>query len=281
MPPTFDHLKGGVKFDRPTDPAFPPLAFARVGALPAAFPRKGFRVVGSPQKQRRAGSCLPHGYSAAVEAWAKEHRHADFQVSIMDWYFGGRYLEGNGAETVDGGTYPTKGRAWSDQYGLLSAARAPYDDSQVTLWRPKPEWAADRRTLRAGFDPIPVERDSILYALGMEEMCVPWCHRATGGIDQVGADGNEVYIANGQQWGHCRLLCAWDMDRPMPDGTGAFGSLNWWGLDPSHGITGRWGIAHPTQPEWADGFSWISFNSFFKGFVDDTARLVRVPMVNP
>lgn len=278
MAPTFnDSLKGGVKFDRPPDPAFPPLSFARVGALPAGFPRRGFRTVGLAQKQARAGSCLPHGYAAAVEAWAREHAHAQFEASIMDWYFGGRWLEGTGQEAIDGGTFPSKGRAWADEYGLLSSARAPYVDSEVTTWRPKPEWAADRALLRTKFEPIPVDRDPILYALGVEQMCVPWCHGATAGIDQVDrTTGAELYVPNGQQWGHCRLLCAWDLDRPMPDGMGAFGSLNWWGR------TGApWGIAHPTQPaSWPDGFSWISFASFFKpGFVMDVARITVPPKI--
>jgi hypothetical protein len=275
----FDHLKGGVKFDQPPDPAFPPLAFSRAGSvLPPDFPRAGSRRLARPQKQKRAGSCVPHGKSYLIESYVLEFVLADFQVSIMDWYFGGRWIEGNGAETVDGGQFPSKARQWADEYGLLSATRAPYVDSQVTIWRPRPEWAADRIELRAKLEPIPVERDTILYALGVEKRVVSICHRATDGIDNIPANGNERYIPSSQRWGHCRDIDAWDLDRVFADGIGGVRLLNWWG-DPDAGMP--WGVGIPGT-EWRDGTSWMSFNSLLApGFVDDADRLVVAPNVRP
>lgn len=276
----FAHLKGGVRFDQPTDPAFPPLAFARAGLVLPAIPDEGYLLLSDPQKQRRAGSCVPHGYGGCVESRAKLSG-IDFQVSIQDWYFGGRYLEGNGAERRDGGTYPSLARRWAREYGLLGADRAPYDDSTVTTWRPKAEWAADRRLLGCEFDPLPVSRDSLLYELAVNRGLVPVCHAGTKGIDNVGADGMERFVPldpNEKPWGHCRDLCGWNL-RLLPEQGGCGLVWNWWD---------GFGIPHPRAhldnrfELHRDSFSWISFRDLVnRAFVQDAARLATPPRLFP
>lgn len=274
----FDKFFGGVLFDPPVDPAFPPVSFAYADVNTIGIPRKMFPLLGGPQFQKRAGSCLPHGYAACVESWAaNQPEPIDLQISIMDWYFGARWLAGDAGRDV--GSYPTRGRQWSDQYGLLTAARAPYDDGAVNTWRPKSEWAADRLMLRSVFEPVPLMSDAFLAELA-KLGTLPVCHKVVGSINSVSrTTGYETFVDDGKNYGgHCRLLCGYDLDLQIPGYQAGAGLLfNWWE---------NFGIAHPMASsdsrfaEYHTSFSWVPLQTLEnKSFFQDAARLAVPPKV--
>jgi hypothetical protein len=266
------HLVGGVKFDPPADPAFPPVAWLYAQPLTETQPRSKFLVLGGMQYQSSAGSCTAHGYSTVPESYAAGIG-ADLNLCRQDMYFGARWLEGNGAERIDGGAYPSKVREWLRDYGTVTESRQPYDPRIVTTWRPPAEWAADRHLLSMVFEPMPLQVGPLLHEIGVNELPIAFCHAVTSAIDRVGPDGTE-HTDNGEVLGgHCRAVVGYDMDR----GGGAFLIRNSWK---------GWGVRHPlaaTDSRFAaqvDSFSWISFNEFVSpAFLQSADRLSLPPWI--
>ena len=107
---TFSHLIGGALYEvHPVEP----LSFgtAAVG-LPFGAPRRRFSTLSTPQFQKSAGSCVAQARAFTLESEAKSRLGPSVspQVSIQDAYRLFRALEGNGAETRDGGSYPSLAR---------------------------------------------------------------------------------------------------------------------------------------------------------------------------
>lgn len=264
----FLHLVGGALRD-PVDAAFPPVAF-KYGDPLDSLPRRAFTPLGTAQFQRRAGTCLPHAYAACVEAAVLP---SDLQVSIMDWYFGGRWLEHNGAEERDGGTYPSKGREWASRHGLVTAARAPYDDSAVKTWRPKAEWAADRALLACRFEPIPLTAEAILTEIA-NGGTVPVCHKVVDSIfDTSRVDGTERFIDGANLGGHCRLAMGYDLDESIDGERGVAYVWNWWE---------GFGVRHPSQGHIHDSVSRMRLSHLVHpAFLQNADRLATPPEVMP
>lgn len=249
----WSHLVGGVRIPR-ADPAFPPVAYSRpVGARP----KRAFAILSTPQHQAHASSCLPHAFIGALESEVKARTGADYQGSIQDCYFGARWLVGD--ETQDRGSFPGTAAQWLREYGSVSSVRAPYDPNTVTTWRPKPEWAAERRLLTADMPPIPASIDQIL-AEPAEGRCVPVCHHV---FDQMGGQASITGIetgpdAGGSRGGHCRNVCGYDDEVSVQGfGQGVVWVWNWWK---------GWGKPHPladTDSRYAafrDSFSMVPYS---------------------
>lgn len=261
MAGAFDSLIGGVKPD-PEDPDFP---LVRASAAPFAGPRRFFTTLGRPQFQRHAGSCTAHGYGAVIEA-AAQKIGADFDVCRQDLYFGSRWLEGNGAERVDGGAFPSKVREWCRTRGVLPEVVKPYNPDDVTTWRPPSFWSARRRLLACTFTPITLSADAIMAEVA-QDRAVAICHSVYAQMtDGLGADGVEKPPAGKSLGGHCRTVIGYDLDHP------AGPSLlvgNWWK---------GWGIAHPTNPAWRESCSWVPFKTLeAPRWLDTADRLAALP----
>lgn len=205
----------------------------------ASMPAEGFLPIGRVQRQRQAGSCVAHTYGAAIEADAAEIGALGYEVSLMDAYFGGRWIEGNGAEKRDGGIYPSKMIEWFENYGVLTDVRAPYNPDAVTTYRPDPRWASERALSRATFVPIATTKDAILGALERGRT-VAFCHFVHDSIFRVSRDtGDERVEPGANLGGHARLIVGWRDGRLLV--------MNWWE---------NFGVAHPVHAD-RGGFSWI------------------------
>lgn len=203
------------------------------------MPTEGFLPIGRIQRQRHAGSCVAHTYAAAIEADANKAGALGYEVSIMDAYFGGRWIEGNGAEKRDGGIYPSKMIAWFRDYGVLMDVRAPYDPNAVTTYRPDPRWAEERALSTAIFDQIPTTTNAILAALESGRH-VAFCHYVHDALFRVPRDTGREDVAPGAVLGgHARLIVGWR--------DGWLLVMNWWE---------NFGVPHPEHPD-KPGFSWI------------------------
>jgi len=203
------------------------------------MPTEGYLPIGRNQRQRHAGTCLAHTYGAAIEGDAVAVGAHGYEASIMDAYFGGRWIEGNGAEKRDGGIYPSKMISWFEDYGVLTDVRAPYDPNAVTTYRPDPRWAEERALSRATFIPIPTTTAAILAALEQGRH-VAFCHFVHDSIFNVSRTTGEEEIAPGAVLiGHARLLVGWR--------DGWLLAMNWWE---------NFGVPHPEHPD-RGGFSWI------------------------
>jgi hypothetical protein len=237
----FDSLIGGA-LAAAEDPAAPRLARYRpVGALPD----EAWAALSAPQYQRRASSCLPHAVAFALEAEALERTGALVQVSIMDAYYGYRRLAGDWPNDV--GSYPHKAQEWHRDHGTVSAVVAPYDDTMVTTWRPKPEWADDRPLLTAELERMPADVEQIKAEIAARR-CVIVCHHvyaqmANTGLGNAGSTGLELdqgVDPSLSLGGHARCIVAYKNQR--------FGFINWWK---------GWGVAHPKDLRFPDSFSWV------------------------
>lgn len=247
--PDFAHLVGGVKFDPPVDPAFPPVSYGAGGGDVSTLPRRVMLRVGGRQYQADAGSCTAHGYSAVVESYAAE-RGMGLQLCRQDIYFGARYVEGGGAERRDGGAYPSKVRQWLRDYGTVTEARKAYKAADVTTWRPPADWAPDRKMLAPEFEPLAPTVDAMLWEIGHERGALAICHLVYNSIFHLGVGGIEGGVSGGVQGGHCRAVVGYDRDLPTNGyGTGAFLVLNSWA---------GWGLSHPDQVG-VDSLSWVPF----------------------
>lgn len=205
----------------------------------AAMPAEGFLPIGRVQRQRHAGSCVAHTYAAAIESDAVEAGAFGYECSIMDAYFGGRWIEGNGAEKRDGGIYPSKMIEWFRDYGTLTDVRAPYNPDAVTTYRPDPAWAEERALSRATFIPIATTKDAILAALE-QGRAVAFCHFVHDSIFRVDrTTGREDVAPGAVLGGHARLIVGWR--------DGWLLVMNWWE---------NFGVPHPQHPD-RGGFSWI------------------------
>lgn len=255
----FTFLVGGVKFDG--EPPAPPIP----SSFPSGIPARAFSVIGNRQYQADAGSCTAHGYSAAIEAHVKRTTGADFQVSRQDMYLQSRAMERNGAESRDGGAYPSKVREGIRTRGLVSEARKKYVPHDVTTWRRPAAWDADAMLLACRFDPIAPNAVAILPILA-EGGTVPYCHMVFDSINRVGQDGIERGVVGPVMGGHCRIFVGYDMD------IGLLSMNSWRG----------WGAGHPTRPELADSFSWIPFDvANDPRWLQDAAVLAVPPVVMP
>lgn len=240
-------LLGGVRVPR-ADPAFPVLVSARpVGSLPS----KAFPVLSSPQYQANAGSCLPHGFLAALESDAKARTGATVELNRLDCYFGARWLQGD--ETRDVGSYPGRAADWLLRYGTVLEDRKPYDPSIVTTWRPPADWAAERALLTADLQPLFRSIEQVKGELAAGRI-VPVCHHTYEQmLMQAGKTGFESEPDPNPArtlGGHCRDIVGYD------DATGMFLLWNWWK---------GWGKPHPladTDSRFAafrDSFTWAPY----------------------
>ncbi len=268
-----DHLIGGAKI-APRSDAHPRLFAA--GPQFSGAVRRHFPVLARRQRQSSAGSCTAHGASHALESDVLARTGAVVNVCRLDLYRGSRLVEGNGAETRDGGAYPDNVWRWLREYGTLSEVVAAYDPSLVTSWTPKPEWAADRLAFTADVRPIPVSADAILAELE-KDRCVPMAHLVYRSIDEAGRTGVERGPDGGAVLGgHMRDFCGFDLDKTFAIaglGTGALLVANSWA---------GWGIEHPLRAtdsrfEFQDeSFSWIPLSVLTaRDFVMETARIAR------
>ena len=255
---TFTHLIGGCLYE--VHPVTP-LSFgtAAVG-LPAGAPTRHFVPLARPQYQSHAGSCVAHGYTLAAESDAVARTAATPQMCRQDLYFGARALEGNGAESRDGGSYPSLAREWLRDYGTVSEILRPYDPNIVTTWRPPHEWDAQRRLTSCDFQPTPISVDAVLAELAADRAIV-FCHAVyaqmvnlTAPWVETGPDGG------GSLGGHCRALIGYDVDERM-----LYCHNSWKG----------WGMAHPTDAAHTDSVSAIPFGKFSSSWIQDCARLVK------
>ncbi len=263
----WDSLVGGAK-PEPFDAAFPPL---RMKAAPFAGPPRFFCTIGGRQYQADAGSCTAHGYSAPVEGRAAL-MGADLQLCRMDIYRGSRWIEGNGAERVDGGAFPSRVRAWLSQYGTVTEARKAYNPAEVTTWAPPAEWAADRALLAPVYAPMVNSWQDIVAELSNGNQ-VPICHAVDRTLMNLPADGVERGMTGPSIGGHCRSAVGYDLVK------GAVLVLNSWK---------GWGLRHPeadTDSRFAgynDSFSWVPFTVLNDpAWLNDTARLVKMVEVKP
>lgn len=245
----YTDLIGGALRPR-HDPAWPALApEVPVGALPSS----AFVTLGLPQHQAHAGSCLAHGFTAALEGDARARTGAVVQLNRLDLYFGARWLAGD--ETRDVGSYPDKAAEWLLRYGTVSEALKPYDPSVVTTWRPPASWAAERRLLTADLQPMPRSLDAIKAELAADRGVVVCHHVYQQMVNEAGATGVEIEPAPNAArslGGHCRKIIGYD------DARGAALLLNWWR---------GWGRPHPgsTTERWyskfTDGCSWVPYET--------------------
>lgn len=266
----FTHLAGGARLE-PDDPAFP-----RVGvgyaADPAELPESMYLKVGGRQYQADAGSCVAHGYSAAVESYAAE-AGMGLQLCRQDIYFGARWVEHNGAETRDGGAFPSKAREWLANYGTVTEARKPYKAPDVTTWRPPVDWAADRKLLSVGFVAVSRTAEHLMTEVADRNRAVVICHSVYPGLFHLGVGGIESGVSGGSQGGHCRAIVGYDRTKATNGfGTGAFLVLNSWQ---------GWGIQHPKQAG-IDSLSWVPFSVMNDPkWLNDAAVIDRPPEVYP
>lgn len=246
----FTQLVGGVKFDPPADPAFPPVSFAGFGGDVDSLPDRVLLRVGGKQYQADAGSCIAHGYGAVGESFAAEIGAA-LQLCRQDIYFGARYVEGNGAEKRDGGAFPSRARQWLRDYGTVTEARKPYKASDVTTWRPPADWAADRLLLAMTFEPIPLTAEAIMWEVGHSRGAVAICHLVYPTLFRLNVGGIEGGATGAMTGGHCRAVVGYDKTMATNGyGVGAFLVLNSWQ---------GWGLPHPSQPG-VDSLSWVPFS---------------------
>lgn len=268
---SFDHLVGGALFD-PIDEAFPLL---RAAARPFAGPRRFMHTIGGQQYQADAGSCTAHGYSVPIEAVAAT-LGADFQVCRQDLYYGARRVENNGAETRDGGAYPSKVREWMRDYGTLPESVKAYRPADVTTWKPPASVANRRRLLAALYAPVALSADAVLSELTTRGP-LPLCHAVYGQmVNSLPADGVEGGAAGAVLGGHCRAAVGYDLDHAA--GPCILVMNSWKG----------WGIAHPdsaTDSRFAknrDSFSWVRFAVFNDAkWLQSLDRLEKMPEVAP
>lgn len=271
----FNRFVGGAK-PEPFDLAFPPL---RAKAAPFAGPRRAFCSIGRRQYQADAGSCTGHGYSAPVEGQAAA-LGADLQLCRMDIYRGARWIEGNGAETRDGGAFPSRVRAWLAEYGTVTEARKPYAPHEVTTWRPPVEWADDRALLAPVYEAMRNTSADIVAEVSNWRQ-VPICHAVDAQMLNLPADGVERGMTGGSLGGHCRSVVGYDLDRD-------FGLLGVGGVLVMNSWKG-WGLPHPeraTDARFAgydDSFSWVPLTVIDRDlrWLNDTARLVKMVEVRP
>lgn len=274
----WDHLIGPARFDPPVDLAFPPVSYGEAGVFSAALPQRVYPLLGGKQYQADAGSCTAHGYSVPAESWART-TGADFQVCRQDLYFGARFVEGNGAETRDGGAYPSMVRTWLRDYGTVDESRKPYAAHDVTTWRPPAAWAADRRLLAMTYVPLPLTASAILFEVGTTGVPVAICHTVTDSINHVTGDGVERFVDGTVLGGHCRAVVGYDLLDHVIGGEGCVLIKNSW-----HGF----GVAHPlhgSNPffvDEVDSFTWMPLSSLEDPrFLQSADRLAVPPKVLP
>lgn len=267
--PDFIHLAGGARLE-PDDAAFPRVAFG-YAADPADLPESHYLTVGGRQYQADAGSCVAHGYSAVVESFAAE-RGAGLQLCRQDIYFGARWVEHNGAETRDGGAFPSKAREWLANYGTVTEARKPYKASDVTTWRPPAEWAPDRKLLSVGFAAVSRTAEHLMTEVA-DGKAVAVCHSVYPSLFHLGVGGIEGGVSGPSQGGHCRAIVGYDRTKATNGfGPGAFLVLNSWQ---------GWGIQHPTQAG-IDSLSWVPFSVMADPkWLNDAAVIDRPPEMYP
>lgn len=244
----YSDLIGGALIP-PTDFRWPMLASAvPVGELP----RRAFATLSSPQYQASASSCLPHAVAGALESEAKARVGADIQINRMDVYFGARWLEGNGAETRDNGSFPDKAAEWLRAYGTVGEVLKRYSPTEVKTWRPPAEWANDRRLLTADIQPMLRSVDQICAEVAADRPVLICHHVYRQMTEEARTTGIErgPYSPANSLGGHARCIVGYD------DVAGAFLVWNWWK---------GWGIAHPeaaTDSRFAafrDSFSWVPY----------------------
>lgn len=247
---TFDYtnLIGGALKPK-EDFRWPLLAAAvPVGDLPG----RAFCTLSSPQHQANASSCLPHAMAGALESESKARVGAAVQVNRMDLYFGARWLEGNGAETRDNGSFPDKAAEWLRSYGTVGEVLKRYNPAEVKTWRPPAAWADDRRLLTADIQPMQRSVDQIRSEVAADRPVVVCHHVYQQMTDEARTTGIErgSYSPANSLGGHARCIVGYD------DTAGMFLIWNWWK---------GWGIAHPeaaTDTRFAafrDSFSWAPY----------------------
>lgn len=247
---TFDYtnLIGGALKPR-EDFRWPVLAPAvPVGELP----HRAFALLSGPQYQANASSCLPHAMAGALESEARARVGAAIQINRMDLYFGARWLEGNGAETRDGGSFPDKAAEWLRVHGTVGEALKRYDPSEVKSWRPPAAWADDRRLLTADVQPMQRSVEQIRAEVAADRPVVVCHHVYRQMTDEARTTGIErgSYNPANSLGGHARCIVGYD------DTEGAFLIWNWWR---------GWGIAHPEAAtdsrfaDFRDSFSWVPY----------------------
>lgn len=238
MTTPWDGLIGGALVAE-EDPAAPRLALYRpVGALPS----EAECVLSSPQYQRRANSCLPHAGAFALESEAKGRTGAVVQVSIMDCYYGYRVLAGDYPRDV--GSYPHKMEEWHGNHGTITADLAPYDDSTVTTWKPKVEWAGERRLLRSDFEKMPPVIEQIEAEIAAKRPVVV-CHNVDRQMtNEAATTGLERGMTGPSLGGHGRCIVSYRRS------TGRAGIINWWE---------RWGLPCPWDSRFRDSYSEVPY----------------------
>ncbi len=263
----FTHLIGGVKSDGSPAPEM-----TRAHRASGAVPSRAYVTLGGRQYQKDAGSCTEHGYGAAVESWARTAVGADLQVCRLDGYYISRLMEGNGAERIDGGAYPSMVRLGWETRGRVTEARAPYDTKRVTTYVRPVEWEADAQLLKAKWARIPNDIEAMLPYLA-NGTPIPICHTVVGSMVNLGAGGIEG--GGGPSLGkHCRLVVGYDLTRDDLRGS-ALVMTSWTG----------WGIPHPAIGEdsrfvgLTDSFSWVPFSVVNDPKWLDDAAVLSVPPV--
>lgn len=264
------HLVGGCKAEAATPK---PLAYAAAGGITADTPRKNFPILARPQYQSSAGSCAPHGATFVLESDVAERTGADVELCRLDVYRGARLLENNGAERVDGGSYPSLLHRWIRDFGTLSEIHAPYDPSLVTTWKPDPALDAERALLNGDLQPIPVAVGPIVAELAAGR-CVAFWHQVYGNMTDIPKDGIEREPQGRSLGGHYRAFIGYDMDQEVTGyGPGVLYAHNWWR---SWGIAHPWAANHPDFEAHRDSVSIIPFSLLgAPGLFDGAARLAR------
>ena len=255
------HLVGGAKSDGSDAPGMSS-AYKAVGAIPAA----ALVAIGGRQYQADAGSCTAHGYSAAVESWANKVVKADLQLCRQDIYFMSRLMEGNGAERIDGGSYPSMVRTALSTRGTVTEARKPYAPHDVTTWRRPGEWEADARLLACRFDRIPGDVEAMFPFLA-DGTPVVVCHAVYPSMVNLPLGGVEDDHGT-RMGGHCRLIVGYDLVRED-----VLVMNSWRG----------WGLKHPEAEMdarfagYTDSFSWVPFAVVNNPKWLDDAAVLAVP----
>lgn len=263
----FLRLVGGAKSDGSEAPAMSG-HYAAAGAIPAV----AYCAIGGRQYQADAGSCTAHGYSAAVESWANKVVKADLQLCRQDIYYTSRLVEGNGAERIDGGAFPSMVRKALRELGTVTEARKPYNAHDVTTWRRPVEWNADALLLAPGFDRIPNDVEAMLPFLA-DGTPVVLCHAVYPSLFNLLPGGLEN-AAGTRMGGHCRIAVGYDLTRD--DHRGALLVMNSWK---------GWGLPHPAKDEdarfagYTDSFSWVPFPVVNDAKWLDDAAVLAVPPV--
>ncbi len=230
------------------------------------LPERFFTNLPTTHNQEHAGSCVAHGFSAALEAFTKQQTGAHVELCRMDIYRGARLLERDGSETRDEGCYLHHAASWLADQGSCSEALWPYDPSRVTL--PPSASIAEQILLER-----PHHRTRWGYLRDMIQVAAALCgadgkpsrpvvigRGVYNNTTRVGQTGVHEGVSGGMLGGHCSAIVGFDRFFVPPgaggDVVGAFLEMNSWA---------GWGTNHPHEQA-AATFAWIPFR-VWDGFV--------------